>query len=496
MSEPDANRVDSTFSVAVVGCSAVAVVGLAWPGALAEGALTTVRAVMANVGGFYLGSVAVFLLIAVWLAASRHGRKRLGADDQRPEFTTLSWLAMLFSAGMGTGLMFWGVAEPVTHWVSPPVGDGTTPGAARQALVLTNFHWGLHAWGIYCVAALSLGYFRFRHGTTYLPGAPLRAAFSGRWVDPAARAADLVAVLAVAFGVAGAMGMGVFQIRSGLATLLGWDRESGWVATLIIGTLVVAYTASAATRLERGIQWLSGANMLLALMFLGAILFGGPTVALLQTWATSVVDYAGTFPALTLQLPPWNGVGQWRDDWTLTYLIWWIAWAPFVGVFVARISRGRTIREFVAGVLLVPTAFSTLWFAILGGAALDQEVHGAGGIAVLVGGAADQALFVLLAQLPAGQVLSATAMVLVFVFLVTSADSAAYVLGMVTSQGATEPPRVRKLTWGIVLGVLAGTLVASSDIDVVKAVSIIGAIPFTLVLVLQLGALARMLGRE
>jgi glycine betaine transporter len=482
--------------MAVVGCSAVALVGLVWPKALADGALATVHAVMAQAGGFYLGSVAVFLFMAVWLATSRHGRKRLGADDETPEFSTASWLAMLFSAGMGTGLMFWGVAEPITHWASPPVGQAATTAAARQALVLTDFHWGLHAWGIYCIAALSLGIFRFRHGTSYLPGAPLRRAFTGGWVDPAARAADLVAVLAVAFGVAGAMGMGVFQIRSGLGTLVGWDPHSPLVATLVIAALGVAYTASAATRLERGIQWLSGANMLLALVFLGAVLFGGRTTVLLQTWATSVVDYAVALPGLTLALPPWNDVGQWREDWTLTYLIWWVAWAPFVGVFVARISRGRTIREFVAGVLLVPTVFSTFWFAVLGGAALDQELHGSGGIAVHVEGSAEQALFSLLEQLPAGGVLAAVAMVLVFVFLVTSADSAAYVLGMVTSQGATEPPRTRKLVWGLVLGVLAATLVASNDINVVKAVSIAGAIPFTLVLLLQLWALVRVLRRE
>jgi glycine betaine transporter len=201
-------------------------------------------------------------------------------------------------------------------------------------------------------------------------------------------------------------------------------------------------------------------------------------------------------PGLTLALPPWNDVAQWREDWTLTYLIWWVAWAPFVGVFVARISRGRTIREFVAGVLLVPTVFSTFWFAVLGGAALDQELHGSGGIAVHVEGSAEQALFSLLEQLPAGGVLAVVAMVLVFVFLVTSADSAAYVLGMVTSQGATEPPRTRKLVWGLVLGVLAATLVASNDINVVKAVSIAGAIPFTLVLLLQLWALVRVLRRE
>ena len=466
------------------------------PAALAEGALATVRTVMAQLGWFYLGAVAVFLLTAVWLAVGRHGTRRLGTDDEVPEFSTLSWLAMLFSAGMGTGLMFWGVAEPITHWANPPIGEGATIEAARQALVLTDFHWGLHAWGIYCIAALCLGYFRFRHGATYLPGAPLRRGFAGRWREPAARIADLVAVLAVAFGVAGAMGMGVFQIRSGLATLLGWDPESGLVATFILVTLGVAYTASASTRLERGIQWLSATNMVLALVFLAAVLLGGPTTAIVQTWVTSVIDYAVALPGLTLALPPWDDLGPWRDEWTLTYLIWWIAWAPFVGVFVARISRGRTIREFVAGVLLVPTVFSTIWFAVLGGAALEHELQGTGEIAVHVEGSVDRALFALLEQLPGGDLLAATAMVLVFVFLVTSADSAAYVLGMVTSRGATEPPRSRKLTWGLVLGLLAATLVATNDIDVVKAVAILGAIPFTLVLVVQLGALVRALRRE
>lgn len=481
------------FVVAVGSCAVVAVAGLSWPEVLESGALGFVAIVLRWLDWFYLGAVGGFVVLSIWLAFGRHARRRLG--DEPPEFSLWGWWAMLFAAGMGSGLMFWGVAEPISHYVSPPVAAPRSAAAARHALVLADFHWGLHAWAIYCVAALVLAYFRFRHGTDYVPGAPLRAAFRGKWVEPLAKVSDLVGVLAIAFGVAGAMGMGVLQMRSGLAVVLDHPLDGRAFAFAILGVLAIAYMASASGPIERGIQWLSTFNVVLAVAFVASLCILGPTGTIGRELALSSVDYVRELFALTLLLEPWNELDAWVDEWTLGYMIWWIAWAPFVGVFVARISRGRSIREFVAGVVFVPTLVSMVWFAVLGCTAIELEREGAD-LAPVVATDVSRALFVVLARLPGTEAMSVLALVLVFVFLVTSVDSATYVLGMISSGGESKPPLRHKLAWGITLALLAAALVSSRHVGVIKAVAILGAIPFTLVLLLQTAALLRALSRE
>jgi glycine betaine transporter len=494
MSEKPARR-DTDYFVALVGCAAIAVLGLAYPAGLAEGATGFVDAVLRRFDVAYMLTVASFVLACLWLALGRHGKLRLGREGERPEFSTGAWWAMLFAAGMGTGLMFWGVAEPIRHYADPPVGAAQTPIAARQAIAIAEFHWGLHAWAIYAIAALALAYFHFRRDRDYLPGAPVRAAFSGRWVEPVARASDFVGVLAVAFGVAGAIGMGVLQIRSGLSVVTGLDFTGASASLGIVAALAVAYTASAASGIARGIKWLSSLNVALAVGLLASVLMLGPTSALLGGFARSIADYGALLVPLGVVLEPWRGLDAWLHEWTLAYLIWWIAWAPFVGVFVARISRGRTIREFIAGVVLAPTAFSMVWFATFGGTAIELE-RVQGGVAELVEQDIASALFAVLAQLGAPALLSVLAIALTFVFLVTSVDSAAYVLGMITSAGVHDPPWSRKLAWSFVLALLAAALVLGGHVGVVKAVAILGAIPFTVVLVLQAAALVRALWQD
>ncbi|HET6585882.1 MAG TPA: BCCT family transporter [Nannocystaceae bacterium] len=481
------------FVIGVGGCTVVAVAGLSWPEVLASGALGFVALVLKWLDWFFLATVGGFVVLSIWLALGRHGKRRLG--DEPAEFSRWGWWAMLFAAGMGSGLMFWGVAEPISHYVAPPVAVPRSAAAARHALVLADFHWGLHAWAIYCIAALVLAYFRFRHGTDYVPGAPLRSAFRGRWVDPVAKLADLVGVLAIAFGVAGAMGMGVLQMRSGLAVVLDRPLDSSAFAFAILGALTIAYMASASGPIERGIQWLSTFNVVLAVAFVGSLCVLGPTGTIGRELALSSVDYVRELFALTLLLEPWNDLGAWVDEWTLGYMIWWIAWAPFVGVFVARISQGRTIREFVAGVVFVPTLVSMVWFAVLGCTGIELEREG-GQLAPLVASDVSRALFVVLGELPGTQAMSALALVLVFVFLVTSVDSATYVLGMISSGGESKPPLGHKFAWGITLALLAAALVSAGHVDVIKAVAILGAIPFTAILLLQSAALLRALSRE
>lgn len=494
--DPSPAASSRSFHAALASCAVVAVLGIGWPKFLEQTVNAATTAVFDSLDWFYLASVAAMLALALWLALGRYGKLRLGGDDEKPEFSTVSWLAMLFCAGMGAGLLFWGVAEPISHFDRPPLGPGHTPEAARHALLLANFHWGFHAWAIYCLAALSLAFFRFRRGTPYLPGAPIRAGFTGRWVSPTAKASDFIAVLAVAFGVAGSMALGVLQLQTGLQVATGASLSGPIVSFAILAVLVVAYMASAATSLDKGIKFLSNLNMGMAIALLLVVLLVGPTAQLMRGFVDSIGDYASGIVAISFRLYPYEKVGGWLQSWTLTYLIWWIAWAPFVGVFIARISRGRTIKEFVYGVLFAPTIFTIFWFAVLGGTAIDIEVNGAGGIAQAVHQDVTIALFSVLNTLPMSTLLVALSVFLVFVFIVTSVDSATYVLSMMTSNGSMDPPRVRKLLWGLTVGVLTGALILSSSVATVRAIAISGAIPFTFVLLLQIGALMRALRQE
>ena len=373
------DRVEKALPLAALAlplCIAIAVWGIAAPESLTSIADGFIAAAFRRLDSTILFTISAFVVLLLALAISPVGRLRLGRPDERPEFSVWSWLAMLFAAGMGIGLVFWGVAEPMSHLAAPIDAAPFSREAARRAMVLTSFHWGLHAWAVYGVAALVLAYFGFRRGTRALPGAPLRFAFSGRWTRPAASVADLLSVVAVAFGVAGSIAMGVLQMHSGLHVTVGVPQQSTLVPVLILVAMVIAYQASAVTRLDKGIKWLSNINMVLALALMLFVLFAGPTERLLAGFIEALSDYATGLPALpgdVLAADP-----AWLKSWSLTYLVWWVAWAPFVGIFIARISRGRTIREFVVGVLLVPTVFSVLWFAILGGTGFHEQLQGAG----------------------------------------------------------------------------------------------------------------------
>ena len=445
---------------------------------------------------FFILSVSGFLIFSLVLALGPWGRIVLGKDGDTPDFSTLSWLSMLFSAGMGAGLLFWGAAEPVMHFSNPPLGEAFSPEAARQAMLITTFHWGLQAWAVYAVGALVLAYFSFRLGTPYLAGGPIRAGYSGRWVEPVAKMADFVAVLAVAFGVAGSMGMGILQLHTGLHVALGVPLDSTLVSVGILVVLVAAYMISATTSLDKGIRILSNLNMGVAIALMLFLFIVGPSAFLLRSFVTTLGDYASGIVGISLTLFPYRELSGWLQGWTLTYFIWWIAWAPFVGIFIARISKGRTIREFVLAALFAPTLFSMLWFSIFGGTAIYEDTRGGGGIATLVNQDVTTSLFALMDRMPLTPVLYGACLLLIFVFLVTSVDSATYVLGMLTSKGSMVPPTRRKIAWGLTLGAMGGALLLSGNVRAVQAVAISGAIPFTFVLLLQCGALIRALRKE
>lgn len=496
MADPVRSSHGHLFLPALLLSALFAVVGIVAPGLFARVGQAVTGAVFGALDWLLLLLVLAFLLLVVALAASRYGRLVLGRPGERPEFTRATWLAMLFAAGMGTGLVFWGVAEPLVHLGGAPGVAAGTDRAAARALVLTNFHWGLHAWGIYALAALVIAYFGFRHGAVHLPGAPLRHALPGRLVRPLAAGADFLAVLAIVFGVAGSIGMGTFQIRSGLHRVAGTPGDSALVAFLIVLSLVAAYLGSALSGLNRGIKWLSNTNVLCATAFALFVLLAGPTPHLLQGLLRDAGGYLAELLPLSVSVYDAPADRQWFHTWTLTNFVWWIAWAPFVGVFVARISRGRTVREFVVGVLVVPTAFSLVWFGIFGGSGLRSELAGPGGLAALATGDASRALFGLLAQLPAPALTSGLAILLVFLFLVTSVDSATFVLAMLSDGGSADPPRGKRIAWGLTLGALGGGMALTDRIEAVRSLSVVGAIPYSLVMVLQAVSLVRALRRE
>lgn len=472
-------------------CALVGLLGILLPAETASVVQGASKAVFERFDWFILFIMTAFLGICGGLALSRVGHIKLGAADETPDFSTRAWLAMLFAAGMGSGLMFWGVAEPMMHFAAPPHVQPDQAAAARNALVITNFHWGLHAWGCYAIGALVLAYFKFKRGTNYQPGAPIRSVFVGRWVEPIARVADFTAVLAVAFGVCGSMAMASLQFQTGLGVVTGADTSGVLVRIVILGVLFCCYTASASTSLDKGIKILSQTNMALATGLVLFLLFVGPTADLLRGTVSALGDYLVALPGLSFETyvhAPTDKQG-WFHGWTIIYFVWWIAWTPFVGIFIARISRGRTIREFLAGVVLAPTAFTLVWFAVFGGVGLAEDVASDGAIGAAVKQDFTVALFHLFDRLPGSSVLGVLALLLVFVFLVTSVDSATYVLGMLTSDGVANPPTVRKLAWGVALALMGGALLLIGNIDLIKALSTIGAIPFVPILILQVVAL-------
>ncbi|MBK1698430.1 BCCT family transporter [Rhodovibrio salinarum] len=475
-------------------CAGVAIWGIADPAGLAAWAGQVTGAAFDALDWLYMLWVTGLLVLAAWLALGRHGRVRLGRSDESPEFSTPSWLSMLFAAGMGVGLLFWGVAEPVLHFDGAP---GYTPGsreAARHALAVTLFHWGFHAWAIYGMTALALAYFAFKRGGSFMPGAGLRAELPGRWVPAAAEAANITAIVAIALGVAGSIAMGVFQLQRGLFVLVETDPEALWISGALLLMLVVCYALPLVMPLDKGVKWLSNANMALAIALMLFLLLAGPTAFLMRGFVTTAGDYLTELVSLSFQLFTFERqeAAGWFQGWTLTYFFWWISWSPFVGVFIARISRGRTIREFIAGVILVPTVFSVLWFAVFGGFGLYEELYGLGGVVEMVRYDVSIALFTLLERVPFPGVLNATAMVLAFVFLVTSVVSAAFVLGMLSSHVA-NPDRRSKVAWGLVLALLGAAMILAGDIQAVRSLSVLGAIPFAAVMVLQMVALLRAL---
>jgi len=445
-------------------------------------------------GWFYILAVALFLLFVIFLMLSRYGDVKLGPDDSEPEYSYLSWFAMLFSAGMGIGLLFFGVAEPIQHYARPPVGAGGTIEAARQAMVLTFFHWGVHAWAIYIVVGLALAYFAFRRGLPLTLRSSLFPLIGKRIHGPIGHAIDIFAVLGTMFGVATSLGFGVLQVNAGFAHLFGMP-VSTTVQVILIAVITGMATLSAGTGLDKGVKRLSELNIILAIALLIFVLCAGSTVFLLQAYVQNIGAYLGEVVPRTFRMYAYEP-NAWLGDWTLFYWGWWISWSPFVGMFIARISRGRTIREFVTGVLLVPVLFTFLWMTVFGNTAISIDLSRTAPIVQTVADNMPVALFEVLEQLPFSVIASGIATLLVITFFVTSADSGALVMDMITSGAAPNPPVWQRIFWAICAGIVAAVLLLAGGLQALQTAALASALPFAVVMLFICYGLLRALQTE
>lgn len=448
--------------------------------------------VLNDAGWFYVFSVAAILLSVMILAISRLGEIKLGLDHDNPEYSKPTWFAMLFSTGMGIGLMFFGVAEPLIHFSNPPVGEGGNILAAKEAMNITFFHWGLHAWAIYAIVGIILAFFSFRHNLPLSLRSALYPFIKERIYGPIGDFVDLFALVGTLFGIATSLGFGVAQINSGLNFLFDVP-ETQLVQIILIVIAMGLATISVTTGLDKGIKFLSQANLILAVVLMLAVLIAGPTTFLFKSFLQNSGAYLSQIVDKTFNMYAYEP-NEWIGGWTLFYWGWWLSWSPFVGLFIARISKGRTIREFVFGVLLIPTGFTFLWMTIFGNSAIDLVLNqGAGELAKLATDNAPVALFAFFDYLPFSTLFSILALVMVIVFFVTSADSGALVIDMLSSGKKPHSPAIQRAYWSIVVGIVAIALLATGGLQAMQAVTIASAFPFTIILLISIVGLFKAL---
>ncbi|WP_051713339.1 BCCT family transporter [Actinoalloteichus caeruleus] len=457
----------------------------------AEEIIGTVQgSIVDGFGWYYVALVSGFVVFSLWVGIGHFGDIKLGKDDEEPEFSLASWLAMLFAAGMGIGLVFWGVAEPLNHFASPKPGvEGTPEQVGQQSLVQTFLHWGLHPWAIYVVVGLAIAYAVHRKGRPVSIRWALEPLLGdrvkGRWGD----VIDVVAVVGTLFGVATSLGFGVLQVAAGL-DFVGIDgvADSTPALILLIGGITAMAIFSVVSGVKKGVKWLSNINMSMAAILMLFVLIAGPTLFLLREFVQSIGLYLQNLLQMSFDVSAMQGEegAAWQAAWATFYWGWWISWAPFVGIFIARISRGRTVREFVAGVLLVPTVITFLWFTIFGGTGLYRELFGEGGLVVDGAVNTEGALFGVLGDLPGGMIVSVFAIVLIVLFFVTSSDSGSLVVDMLTSGGNPEPPTWSRVFWSVVEGLVAIALLVvggDSGLAALQTTAIVIAFPFSIIMI-------------
>ncbi|MFC5735438.1 glycine betaine uptake BCCT transporter [Cytobacillus gottheilii] len=488
------SKISNVFWISVAIVLAAVIFGIAAPETFEE-ATGNIQAFFSTAfGWYYLILVTIIVLFCIFLIFSPVGTIKLGKPDEKPEYTKSSWFAMLFSAGMGIGLVFWGAAEPLSHFIDPPLAEGGTPSANKEAMRYTFFHWGIHAWGIYAIVALALAYFQFRKGESGLISATLKPVLGAKRMEgPLGTLIDVLAVFATVIGVATTLGFGAAQINGGLSYLFGIPNNF-MVQFIIIAIVTVLFLMSAWSGLSKGIKILSNANMFLAVALLILMFIAGPTILILNLFTDSLGGYIQNIVQMSFRIAPLNEDHRsWINGWTIFYWAWWLSWSPFVGIFIARVSRGRTIREFLIGVLLLPSIVSFFWFAVFGTSAIDVQNSGAIDLTQF---ATEEVLFAVFNEFPLSMILSIVALVLICTFFITSADSATFVLGMQTTNGSLTPPNTIKLTWGIAQSTIALTLLYSGGLQALQNILIGAAFPFSIIVILMMISLYRSLTKE
>ncbi|QDI92516.1 BCCT family transporter [Salicibibacter halophilus] len=443
-------------------------------------------------GWVLLTAVFVFIVFCVYVAFSKFGKIKLGDDSDEPEFRKITWIAMLFSAAIGIALVFFGVAEPVLYYVDPPYGEGYTESAATTAMQFVYLHWGISAWACYAVVGAALAYCKYRKKLPATLSAVFYPLIGDGIYGPVGKIIDIFVVLAVVVGISSSLGFGVLQINSGMAYEWGLPNTFS-IQLIMIAVITVIYLLSAATGLKRGLKYLANTNFILALILVVFLLVFASTSNIFQIFFQGISDYTNNLLGMSFRMDPY-GDGGWISSWTLFYFGWWIAWAPFVGVFVARVSKGRTLREFMMGALFIPVLVCFFWFAVLGGSALDL-IHNQGHVALAEVVAADEtvALFEFLSYFPFSSVMSVLAMVLIFIFFITAADSAMFVIGMMNEYGIENPSNRIKIIWGIVISGVAAILTFTGGIQGFESALVATSLPMSIIMLLMCVCLYKML---
>ncbi|EMO5665480.1 TPA: choline BCCT transporter BetT [Pseudomonas aeruginosa] len=444
-----------------------------------------------TVGWYYLLAMTLYLIFVVVTALSDYGKIKLGADHDEPEFSYLSWAGMLFAAGISITLFFFCVSEPLTHFLQPPQGEAGTQEAARQAMELLFLHWGLHGWGVFALVAMALAYFAYRHNLPLALRSALYPLIGKRINGPIGYTVDCFGIIATVFGLGADMGFGVLQLNSGLDYLYAIPHTHA-VQMVLIVLMMGAAISVAVSGVDKGIRILSDINMLLACSLLLFVLFAGPTQHLLNTLVQNVGDYLGHLPGKSFDLYAYGGPSDWLGSWTVFYWAWWIAWAPFVGLFIARISRGRTIREFVFGVLFIPLGFTLAWMSIFGNSALEQALGGASELGRVAIEQPSMALYQMLQNYPWSRAVITVTVLVSFVFFVTSADSGTVVLSTLSAHGGSaddDGPKWLRVFWGSVTALVTGGLLFAGSIDALKSAVVLTSLPFSLILLLMMWGL-------
>lgn len=449
-------------------------------------------------GWVYMLAMTGFVIFAAFLVISPYGKIRLGKQNEKAQYSYFTWFSFLFTAGMGVGLVFYGVTEPLTHYYNPPVlGEGATPGASQEALQYTLFHWGFHPWAVYAVVGLALAYFNFRHNSPLLMSSALTPILGNKANGGLGTSIDVLAVFGTIFGIATSLGLGATQITAGLSYSFDAIDNNLVTQTIVILIITVAFIVSASTGVNKGIRYLSMGNVIIAIALMVFVFIFGSSIQMVEAFMTNTGNYLQNLVGMTFNMNSFVGDRGFLNDWTLFYWAWWIGWAAFVGSFIARVSRGRTIREFILGVTGVPVLFSAIWFAIFGVAGIEADNILGGGLYSLMETQGNEvALFAFLENYPAAALIMGIAVLLIASFFVTSADSGTFVLSMLTTGGSLNPPLQIKMIWGVILAGTATVLLWSGGLGAVQMAMLIAAFPFTFIVILLAISLFKALHSE